>query len=495
MNSDLSQFKLGAKWSIGNSVLKTLVSVFITYLILKKLPVEDYGVFNLIIVIVGYIQLVVIPGLLQIIRRFVPEFVQTKDFYGIHYFTKSYCIKVVAISIFFQVLLYLFSNEIGAFFSILDFWNKIKFLFFFIPFYFVGLIFNQLFNSLLFQKFLAIINFSTEIVRGAIILIMFSIDVALEWVLLAQGITWCLSAVLFIVVYYSKFLKKYKSYFEVKTYDKKRFNDFGLYTYFNEIGAKILNVSTDYFIIGAYLGPLAIGYYAFANKVVTIIGNLLPNRMMKGAITAFFYKLYAKNKSFGALQSRFDLLLKFNLICVAPIVFSILGFGEFFIQYFFQSKYDEAMLILYVLSVFMITKTITHPIGLVLTALEDVKIILYSKLISFVNILFAIILVKSYGAIGVAVATCFSVFLKDSIIFGYARYKYKLTLPLLDLIKIIAVSSFIFIVGYFVVLSTGNLLLVSVSLLVIFALVGYIIVSYSLNHSEFSVLKNMIRKK
>jgi hypothetical protein len=87
------------------------------------------------------------------------------------------------------------------------------------------------------------------------------------------------------------------------------------------------------------------------------------------------------------------------------------------------------------------------------------------------------------------------VFLQDSIIFGYARYKYKLTLPLLDLIKIIAVSSFIFIVGYFVVLSTGNLLLVSVSLLVIFALVGYIIVSYSLNHSEFSVLKNMIRKK
>lgn len=492
MKSDLSQFKLGAKWSIGNSILKTLVIIFITYIILKKLPVEDYGIFNLIIVIISYIQLVVLPGLIQIIRRFVPEFVQNKDFYGVHYFTKSYCIKVILVSLFFQIILYVFSNKIGTFFSITDLWGKIRFVYFFIPFYFIGLIFNQLFNSLFFQKYLAIINFSTELVRGAIILLLFSIEVAVEWVLLAQGITWLLSSVLYVIIYFRQFFSKYRPMFVVKVYEKKRFRRYGFYTFFNEIGAKVLSVSTDYFIIGAYLGPLAIGYYAFANKVATIVGNLLPNRMMKGPITAFFYNLYTKDKSFQVLQDRFNLLLKFNVLCVAPVVFSIFGFGNYFIQIIFDSKYDMSIAILYILSAFMITKTITHPIGLVLTALEDVKIILYSKLFSMINVLLAIILVQKYEALGVAIATSSSIFMKDTILYIYAWRKYGLRLPLLSVLKFVIVSSIILVFGYGILTLTNNIISVTISMLSGIVLSYYLIFRLVLNNSERLLIKGII---
>jgi O-antigen/teichoic acid export membrane protein len=120
----------------------------------------------------------------------------------------------------------------------------------------------------------------------------------------------------------------------------------------------------------------------------------------------------------------------------------------------------------------MITKTVTHPLGLVLTALEDVKIILYSKLVSFVNILFAIILVMYYDALGVAFATCFSILIKDAIIFGYARRKYGLRLPILDILKIIMISSIILVVGYCVKYYTSNLVIVG------FSLISIIILSY-----------------
>lgn len=496
MNYDMSHFKLGAKWSIGNTILKTLVSVFITYLVVKELSVKDYGIFNLLIVIVSYLQLVVVPGLLQVIRRFIPEFVQQKDFYGVHYFIKSYSFNVLLIAILSQVLLFVFSQEIGDFFSIDELWNKLKFLFFFIPFYFLDLIFNQLFNSLLFQKYLALINFSTEIIRGSIIIFLFSFKgIALEWVLLAQGTAWFFSAIFFIIIYYQYYYKRNISNFIVKAYDKKRFRSYGIYTYFNEIGAKILNVSTDYFIIGAYLGPLSIGYYAFANKVVTIVGNLLPNRMIKAPLTAYFYNAYSKDKSFVILQDRFNLILKLNLICVAPIVFSIIGFGNFFIQLIFDSKYDGAIVIVYILAAFMATKTITHPLGLVLTALEDVKIILYSKLLSFINIIAAIILVNYFQEVGVAFATCFSVLMKDMIIFFYARHKYKLGLPIIAVTNVILISSLIAVVGYLMSFLTINSIAVLLSLLGVFLLCYYLIFKIVLKPYEISLIKDMVLKR
>ena len=309
------------------------------------------------------------------------------------------------------------------------------------------MIFNQLFQSLFFQKSLSIINTISESFRLISLFAFFYFDKSISFLLLSQGLTWVLSFILYVIYYRKLFYNVFKDKFEKRIFELHRYKKYGFYTFFNEIGAKVLNNSTDYFIISAYLGPVSTGYYAFVNKIITVSTNLLPNRILKSTLKTYFYRDYTENKNAQILQRNFNYILKFNMVFVLPLAYLLITYGTYFIDLFFDKKYDNVSNILFVFALFLPTKCLTSPLGLFLTALEDVKIILYSKLASFVNIIIGIFVVQEYGVVGLSIVTCLSVFLKDIIIYIYAYRKHKLTLPFLDMMKIIVIGLLIYILG------------------------------------------------
>lgn len=443
----LGQFKKASFWSFINSISKSILSIVISYYIIKSISVYDYGVFNLLIGVIGYIQLFVLPGIIQVINRFIPEFYQTKDYFGIYFLTKKYLIRTFFISICCLFVVYVFNDFIARTFDINDFWNIFIWIIPFIPFYFLGMIFNQLFQSLFFQKSLSIINTISESFRLISLFAFFYFDKSISFLLLSQGLTWVLSFILYVIYYRKLFYNVFKDKFEKRIFELHRYKKYGFYTFFNEIGAKVLNNSTDYFIISAYLGPVSTGYYAFVNKIITVSTNLLPNRILKSTLKTYFYRDYTENKNAQILQRNFNYILKFNMVFVLPLAYLLITYGTYFIDLFFDKKYDNVSNILFVFALFLPTKCLTSPLGLFLTALEDVKIILYSKLASFVNIIIGIFVVQEYGVVGLSIVTCLSVFLKDIIIYIYAYRKHKLTLPFLDMMKIIVIGLLIYILG------------------------------------------------
>jgi O-antigen/teichoic acid export membrane protein len=96
-------------------------------------------------------------------------------------------------------------------------------------------------------------------------------------------------------------------------------------------------------------------------------------------------------------------------------------FRKKIIIYLFDQKYLESGIILLIVASFSALNYLTVPIGLVLQSLEKVQVLFYSKIFVIYNLVIAILVVKKYGLIGVALATCTAMLFKNIFCFYYAK--------------------------------------------------------------------------
>ena len=395
------------------------LSFLTTIFIIRSLSVEAFGIYNVLLSIMLYVGLLSSLGLPTLFQRFIPEFFHKNETGKLNALIRKGLLLRLLAGVFLIAVLLAFSEPLGRLFRIGEVLEYLGIFALAILFYLETQLQGMFLISVFRHKWYAIAQVGYVVLRAFVLFLLLRLGFGLKGLLVGETLAY---AFLFVVqhVYYRRFLAAHPSNSDTKL-PFKRLLRFGGYTFFNEAGAQVLSASTDVFVITAFLGPAAVGAYAFATRVMLLASHVLPQFVFMNVIRPAFFTTHARDDDPSRINARFNLLVKIIAFFSVPLVFAIFVLGEKMILCVFDPKYLSSLKVLWVVAAFTVFNFFSEPIGLVLQSAERVEILFYSKIFAVYNLATSLLWVKPYGIMGVAVSTGSAILFKNIFCYLFAR--------------------------------------------------------------------------
>lgn len=416
-----SQIRGNLFWISVKIVFSTFFGLLITTIIVRNLTVSEFGLYNLLFALLGYINLACSFGVNSTFQRYLPELYQKKDYYNLNRIVgRGVAIEFVTVIAGIS-LIAVFSGPLGR---LLNAEGWIQYYRLFAPYYLLmlegGLLVIVL-SSLFLQKYVTIAELSISTIRTFAITAALMLGYSLKGVICAEVAAAAAYTLLLAFFYFSKFRRAHPVDVKTASVSKRRLIRYGGFTFINDIGSSVLDEATDYLIISAYLGTAAVGLYAFAVRIVRMFFRFLPTNTFQGLLQPVFFLRYSESEDYGELNRMFNLLVKLNSFLCFPFCIGLYLLGDKLIIYLFDPKYIDALIPLWIVITFVTIDMCMTSVGLVLKAVEKVEILLQSKVFSLYNLVGDILVVPVFGIVGVALVTGSAVVFKDLYCYVFAK--------------------------------------------------------------------------
>jgi len=440
------QVKQNLPYILLQKLVTPLLNLFISVIIMRKLSVDSYGIYNVYLALIGYITLFGAFGIPSVLQRFLPEFYsKDKDkFYELSRIALLLCPFVTAV---LSSFVFIFPDVFMSFFKLHEAISLFKYFVFFMLLRVEIELFELVFVSGFFHKFVSVGRVFYVIIRGISIYVLLSRGYGLIGLIGAEILSIFLQFVFYGVLYYRKLRIKltHTNKYSLRK-EKGRLLRYAFLSYFNEMGARILDVSTDFLVISSYLGASYTGLYAFANKVMQLAQNFSPNNIFRNIIRPAFFAMYVD--SADRLNYLFNIVFKISLLFYFPLFLVIVVLGDKIILYFFDAKFLTALPVLRVVAFFYVLNSFQFPLGLVVQSIEKVQANLFSKVFSIYNLVADIVVIKYYGILGVAAVTGSAILLKNLFIYFYVRKYIHLKIDIKYSLVIVFHSLILFLLSF-----------------------------------------------
>jgi len=470
----LATIKRNSYYLMAERVICPIINFLVTIFIIRKLSIENFGIYSILLALMTYIGLISALGLPDIFQRFIPEFYQKRQLHSLSQLIYRGLLARFIFSLVLVLILVIFSGTIEKIFKIEYALNYLTFFSIAIIFGLASGLLSIALTSSLRNKEYAASQISYTIFRAIILFFIIESSGSLSGLLIGESLAFVFLALL--QVYFVSKFKLPKAIQSKLQLPIRRLIRFGGYSYFNDVGAQILSDSSDYFIISPFLGPGQVGIYAFAFKIMEFVSRVLPHTMLSKIIRPVFFTKYAKNADLSLINKMFNFHLKIIAIFSFPLVTLVLIFKEKLIMYMFDPKYLESSKILLIVASFTAINFLIEPVGLVLQSLEKVHVLLVSKIFVVYNLLAAFIVIKKWGIIGVAYATCTAVLFKNIFCYFFAKKYARLRPDYKMLGKMILNSLLMGTIALFLKSQVKDL--ISFILIIMLAIFIYLLFSY-----------------
>jgi len=372
--------------------------------IIRTLSVVDYGIYNVLLAVMGYIGILSSLGLPSIFQRYVPEFHERGDIANLKRLITGGSFLMIALSAVFVLVLILFSSQTGRLLEIDNWLHYFRLFSLGIIFSLEGSLLSVALTSLFLHKYFVVSNTAYVFSRASILYLLLKAGWGLEGLILGEVAAYAILMMMFAYCYYSKFSRLNTEYSK-PPFPIRRLFRYGGFSYLNEMGVTVLDVSTDFLVISMFLGPLAVGIYSFANRVSELFSRILPHTLLQDVVRPAFFRKFAQTNNPKDLQKMANLLVKITAFCSIPLTFGIFVLGDKIILHVFDPKYMSSLQVLWIVATFLTIRAFRFPLGLILQATERVNIVFYSKIFSVYNLILDLVVVKFWGITGIALVT------------------------------------------------------------------------------------------
>ena len=379
---------------------QTALAFVITVILGKMVGAEDLGIYRLILTIYGLIVLVASIGIPSAVIKYVAELKDNKS--EILEIVNTSTILMFSTGIVLSTICYLLAGTIAQLFNTLALKPLLNVLVFIFPFALINNTMLGLLNGLRYMKKYALIIVLKGLIGVLITLLLvlhgFEVRGAV-WALLVSEIT--ISGVLL-----------YMNRAFIKIFHRVRMDTISLLTKFGAqiFGAdaiNILNKQLDIILIGIFLVPREVGYYAAAVSLSRFFW-LIPASIQR--ITYPATSEYWSKGNIDALNNMINKSIKYTSIILVSIGIAVFIFSDYIIAIFFKKEFVHSTLPLKILLIGTVIRgSIAQPIGASLTGIGRPDLILKLTLFMILtNGLLDIILIPGMGIIGAAIATSVS---------------------------------------------------------------------------------------
>lgn len=288
----------------------------------------------------------------------------------------------------------------------------------------------------------------------------------------------------FVVIKNSLNINSYKSVRTLR--NKKRLSKYAFYMYINILWQQVVWTRSEYFFLGMYCSPKQIALYGLAYSLISFVTMIFSPIM--NVVNNYFSELVAKSETELLNNIIFNITKYFSVILVFIYCYSFLYLNDI-IQFVYSNKYSEVHKIFLVLLVGVTINQILCVAGSLPFYYEKQKFILYSGIIcGFINIIFDIILIPKFGALGAAIANTISQIIFSTGQFIYIILKFKIRFPYKDVI----ISLICFAIT-FVILLQIKMIIPKILLGIAFFIINILILN-KLKIFEVKVIKSIIVK-
>ena len=427
-------------WMVVRLGISLTAGAFVTTFIIRTLSVKDYGVYNVLYCLIGYVSMIGSFGIPSVFGRFIPEALQKKEYSLLRALILRGLILRVLLSTAIVGIILLLHGPIGHLLKLDGFLDYFCIMAFGIVMSLEASLLTNVLHSLFLHKYSVIASTINTIFRGTCVFVLLKLGWGIPGVLWAEVASWTIWTFIQLFFYYLKFLRLHPDKANKSALPLRRYFRYGSLAIFNKVGGTILGTSTDFFIITAFLGPGAVALYAFADRVIKIFGNFLPHVVLLDVITPSFMVKYSEKGNKQVLNDMFNLLVKVAAFSVFPFAAGMLLLGDKMILIIFKPDYLAAEPIIWILVGCLVVNIIVRPANLVLQALEKIEVNLYSKIFAVYNLIVELAVIQCFGVMGVALVTASASLMNGLFLYYFAKKYGSLSLDWRGL-SVIAVNT------------------------------------------------------
>ena len=498
----VNQRKIGVILSYVVVALNMLVGVAYTPFLIRMLGQSEYGLYSIVYTVISYLTIMDMGfgnAIIIYTSRYINQGNKEKQdkLHGMFFFI--YCI-IGVIATFIGIVLYFNVDNIFGSTMTVEEISKARVMMLILTFNLAVTFPLSIFGNILtaheefvVSKVIKIINILLQPLMMIPLLFMGYKAIAMVVVLTIANIV-CL--LLNAIVCFKKLDIKLK----FKGFDLKLLKEIFAYSFFiflNEIIDKA-NWSADQFILGAVSGTVATAIYSVASKLNSMYMNFSTaiSNVMLPKVT----KMEDNKESNEAFTDVFIKTGRIQYLLMALIITGFVLFGRVFVNWWAGPGYEDAYIISCILMI-PITIPLIQNIGL--SILQAKNLYKYRTIIFFgiaiLNVVLSIPLAKMYGGIGAATATSIALILGQGIILNIYYHK-KVGIDIIEFWKNILKMSipmvFAVIIGIIlnVVISSNNILILMLKILIYTIVYCILVWSFSMNEYEKNLIKKPIKK-
>ena len=388
-------------------------SLFLIICVARYLGVEELGKYSLILSFLLLFQILPTFGLNYYITR---EVSRDNSLAG-RYLVDGMLFFIIS-GLFFSVVL----NILAHFLSYPD---DVKTGLFIVSFALVPSGLYVLYESLLMgletMSYLSTVNLLEGLFRSLIGISGVMAGFGFYWLVWTLFLSKCISCLFLLFVLRNKFPGKIK--LKVNTLKdliraSKSFFGINLFA--------VLNSRIDFIILSVIAGMTNLGYYSASYRIIE------STSLLSGAIVTASYpvlsRLFSQNKE--SLSGQFHKLLNLITLIFIPISISLFYYAEFIISLLFSDAYNEAVIILKIMSVFSLLAAFDQTLASITLSTNKQKqelCILGFSCCCYAALL--ITMVPLFGMVGAAISTVLAMLIQTNSRFVYI-YKNIMTIKI-----------------------------------------------------------------
>ncbi len=422
-------------WLFIGTVLSNIISIFVTIFLIRKLPVADFGIYSLFLGSLTIFQIFSINGVIVAVRRYIPELIQKKYFNYAKKLIRTLYFYAYSFAIVIIIIVFIFKHEVGVVLQISSFDIYYSIFIINILLFLQSVFNNTILTTLYEQKFLSVFSLLSIIVRGVLYAI-FLHAITIELIFIIEAISVGINAISGDIYSFIKIKNLGKGENAVMTDEEKQANKKRIKKYialstFNEMGESAFSQISDYYFISAFLGPAAIGLYAFPYKMLSAILAWIPFVQINQILKPYFIKqYYDSGENVKYLNLVYNILTKIFFLFLGFIFINVIAYQNLINVYVFNSKYLGTQILLIIVIPFFLVRAFVFPNSFILEISEKIQYNLYAKIFALLNVVavFSVLQFTDWGILGVGAATAFFAVVKTFYIYYFVKKKTSVSL-------------------------------------------------------------------
>ncbi|MCZ2415569.1 MAG: lipopolysaccharide biosynthesis protein [Burkholderiales bacterium] len=398
-----ARIKRGAVHLIGGKALTALAGLGTFLLLVRELPVEQFGAYTILFGLIELVDAVSGLGASQILSRYVPELLVERRHAALR--------RVVAMALAFRVIvLAIFLASVFALAPLVfplvglgDWqWAAKAYL----AVVFVRVVELSLFSvleSMLLQAIAQLgFSFVTALRFGLLVVAAAGGGFGLETVIAIELATDLVGCGILLIGLMRRIPRHPGRTDEDATAwfrgSWKRMSDFGLKGYAQHLLIVPYAGSTNRLLVGGTLASAEVALFGFAQSVTDLIYRYLPANLLVGIIRPVLTARYVRDRQFASLERAANLIFKINatLICAAAIV--IFAGGEPMLDVVTRGKYHAgAVSLLLLMCALLLAYSMRSMLDHVCHALERNGPLIWANALMLLSLLPGIALLPVVG--------------------------------------------------------------------------------------------------
>ena len=484
-------------WGTIGNVISFAIAFLLTPFLIHSLGDEGYGVWLLIIATLGWFRFIDF-GFSSAVQRSIAIAMEANDDHKINTIFSCSIILFGLLGSLAAILLFIFSffpQMLGVdekYFDVVHIALMILCIKIFWDFLMCS--FHGFYTGLIRYDVDANINTINELVKALLIVVM------VTWYNIYGAVFATMIADLITNIYKIVYTKKLHASFRFHLHLVKLKEFKALFSYSKHIIALSIASSfskgVDSLIISHILGLKYIAIYNIAFRLVDMVERaLLP---ILGIFQPIFTRLLERKDD---IRSEVEQVVSLDLFIVCVFFVPLAIFSNDFIYLWLGSGFEQAHIIVSILAFALVCRTISRPISQLLLAKAQHKYLSVIKIIAIlINIPLSIVLGKSFGLTGIAVATLFSFYITDLILHLvlYRFYvKYSVSHLAISFIKNNIIMGSLIALGYYFISPIDQLSWINLIVYSTITFFGSIIIFWfsSLNKNAKNSITSIAKEK